>query len=107
MSKLLCVERDRGGLLVVGKIYTYVGSHTCDCEKKLTFVAEEPLSPRALRWAFSGRCIVCSGKRPRIPYKIFRSSRFIPWNPDALGITIEEVNQLYQPGPRVPIKEKA
>lgn len=94
--KLLCIERDRIGLLRVGEIYTAVGPIQPCCS--LHWLIEEfpeRLVGRRAYW----RCYACFsvGRQIAPAYKSFKQRRFVPWKPEELGIDAEQNRRLFLP----------
>lgn len=100
--KLLCIERDRKGLLQVGGIYTPVDERACPgCKVEVWQIEEHPtssgLAGRILPWT----CLRCgTSGYARVPkFSAFLKRRFVPWNPDELKVTEQQVKELFQPQP--------
>lgn len=99
--KLLCIERDSFSppKLRVGDIYTYTSEYSCaGCNQRWYTVAEisTPAKPT------TGHCPKCKTKIDSLSTQWhFYSKRFVPWNPDSLHISAEEVKALYSPAPKV------
>jgi len=84
---------------IKGNTYTVTGREVCLCGNVWYYLAEIPRE-----YIGPTRCLDCS--RVLCPISSWYYRHFVPISSDDLGVTQEEVNRLYQPGPRVPIKEK-
>lgn len=101
-QKLLCVQRDRRGQLRVGEIYTFAYTLECArCKIKHTMVEEFPF----VSTTDLVSCPLCGLIHKAPSHRGFKPQRFVPWNPDKLGVTEREVRRLYSP--TFPYTEKA
>jgi len=102
--KLLCVYDYRGMAFPtpkLGGVYTYKGRFDCPCGVSWYDLAEVP-SPFADERCWCAKC----GREVDRDCS-WLTKNFVPFKPEQLGITEQEVRNLYQPGPKAPIKEKA
>lgn len=100
--KVLCVERDeRGEYLHVGTVYTVVESEYCQkCPRRWYRIEEFPVQAPAGRMGI-WTCKACgfSSFYLSMSHRAFLQRRFIPWKPEELKITEEEVKKLFSPRP--------
>jgi hypothetical protein len=96
--KVLCINGNPRRLTFSGRVYTVVAEETCPRCKQVYYDLAE--LPSVGTFSLNARCGVCRGPMPRTNRRFQRKQRFIPWRPDELNVTIDEVAKLYQPGPR-------
>jgi len=100
--KLLCIERDAFSppKLRVGDIYTHRTTYNCVCGHVYYSVEEIPPVPKVV----GSRCHFCKTLAPEEVHTtlFFQRRRFAVWRPDELGVTEQDVKELFTPSELVP-----